>query len=279
MATESGQWDEANKWLHASIELSREAGEPPIPLVPATFALEALERNRRDDAVGQAEQALAAARERNSPFWESYALASLSLMTSLTTDDADTSLADQAVEIARTQHNRFLFGHALMSAGIGRVRTEPGAAVAVLDEAIAITRQDARSSQLNQAYLFRGLAHLRLGHIQQAAEDLGRALSVAYVGGNVYYVAIALTATAGILSRQTSQQTAAVRMLAVADRLRDEAGLIGAPREIAAQRRISDRLTDTIGPERYDQAWARGRQTSLDEIVAAAQAELKQLAA
>jgi predicted ATPase/class 3 adenylate cyclase len=278
MATEMGQWDEAHEWLDASIELTRQADEPPIPLVPATLALEALEQNRRDDAVGEAEQALAAARQRNDPFWESFALASLSLMTSLTTDEADTSLADQAVEIARAQRNRFLIGHTLISAGVGRVRTEPGVAVAVLDEGIAITYEDTRWSQLNQAHLFRGLAHLRLGHTQQAVDDLSTALRVSYFGGNVYYVAIALTTTAGILSRQSSQQTAAVRMLAVADRLRDEAGLVGAPRDVSAQRSISERLTHAIGPERYDQAWAAGRQTSLDEIVAVAQAELEQLA-
>ena len=102
---------------------------------------------------------------------------------------------------------------------------------------------------------------------------------VAYVAGNVYYVAIALTTIAGMLSRQTSQQSAAVRMLAVADRLRGEAGLVGAPRDVAAQRSTSECLSHAIGSERYDQAWAEGRQTSLDEIVAIAQAELKQLAA
>jgi predicted ATPase/class 3 adenylate cyclase len=279
MATQLCRWDEALAWLDASVKHTHDVSEPPIPVVGPMLALEALERNHPADAVGYAEQGVAAARARNDPFWESFALASLSIMISLTQDEADTSYADQAVELARTLRNSYVLVDALTAVGIGRFRTEPSTAIPALDEHIRIGSDLAIPHTLNQAYVFRGLAHLRLRHTDKAADDLSAALREAYVSGNTYYVAIALTAAAGILSPNDSQQAAAVRMLAVADRLRHEAGLVGAPRDVAAQRSISDRLTRSMGPGAYEQAWRTGRQTSLDEIVALARAELNQLVA
>jgi hypothetical protein len=165
-----------------------------------------------------------------------------------------------------------------MAVGISTFRTDPDTAIAAFDEALPINSEYAHSGLINQAYLFRGLAHQRLGHMQFATEDLGAALREAHVSGNVYYVAIVLTAAAGMLSRHDSQQEAAVRILAVADRLRHEAGLVGAPHDVAAQRSMTDRLKRAIGPESFDQAWTAGRQTSLDEIIVHTQAELSQLA-
>jgi predicted ATPase/class 3 adenylate cyclase len=278
MATMLCQWDEALEWLHASIELTGAEGKPPIPVAPATLALEALERNRPTDAVGYSEQALAAARRRNDPFWESWTLTSLSIIRALTNDEAHTSFAGRALDLARTQRNGFLLMHALMAVGISSFRTDPDTAIAAFDEAIPISSKYGHSGLVNQAYLFRGLAHQRLGHMHLAAEDLGAAVREAHISGNVYYVAIVLTTTAGMLSRHDGHQTAAVEMLAVADRLRAEAGLVGAPNDLAAQRSISDRLQRAIGPESFERAWTGGRETSLDEMVVIARAELSQLA-
>ena len=206
------------------------------------------------------------------------ALGTLSQMISLTREEPDTALADQALELARALRNNFGLMHALMAVGVGRFRTEPSVAIPALDEAVDRSAKLSRSVTLNQAYLFRGLAHLRLGHTEQAAKNLSAGVSHAYVSGNVYYVAIMLTAAAGMLSRHDSQQTAGVRMLAVADRLRHQAGLVGAPHDVGTQRNITDRLRRTIGPTRFEQAWSLGRQTSLDEIVVLARAELNELA-
>jgi predicted ATPase/class 3 adenylate cyclase len=277
MATQLGQWDEAHEWLHASIELARQAGEPPIPLVPATLALEALQRDHAAEAVDQAEQAVASARHRNDRFWESFTLSNLSLMISLTMDEADTRLADQAVENARTLRNAYLLGHSLMAVGIGRFRTDPNAAIAALNEAIPMGFELARSSLLSQAYLFRGLAHLRLGHTRQAAEDFSASLSEAYVTGNGYYVAIVLTTAAGMLSRHGSQQEAAVRMLAVADRLRHDTGLVGAPRDLAMQEHLGDLLRKTFDPTAFAELWTAGRRLTLDEAVSLARTDLSQV--
>jgi hypothetical protein len=277
MATQLGQWDEAHEWLSASIELARQAGEPPIPVVQTTLAIEALQQDQPTDAVAQAEQAVASARQRNDLFWECFTLSNLSMMISLTTDEVDTRLADQAVEMARTRRNAYLLGHSLMAVGIGRFRTDPSAAIAALDEAIPMGLELARSSLLTQAFLFRGLAHLRLGHTGQAAEDFSASLREAYVTGNVYYVAIVLTAVAGMLSRNDSQQTAGVRMLAVADRLRQEAGLVGATGDLAMQEKLHDRLRETSAPDEFAELWTAGGRLTLDEAVSVARADLSQV--
>jgi hypothetical protein len=278
MATMLCQWDEALEWLHASLERTRADGKPPIPVALGTLALEALERSHPTDAVDYSERALAAARQRNDSFWESWALTDLSIMNALTNDEADTSLASRALDLARARRNGFLLMHALIAVGIANFRTEPDTAIAAFDQAIPRSFRYGQSGLTNQAYLFRGLAHLRLGHMHLAAEDLGAALREAHVSGNVYYVAIVLTTAAGMLSRHDSQLDAAVQMLAVADRLRAEAGLVGAPHDLEAQRSISDRLKRAIGPESFEHAWTTGRQTSLDEIIIHTQAELSQLA-
>jgi len=272
------RWDEAREWLHASLGLTRAAGEPPIVNVAGALSLEALETNRPDDAIAYARQALAAARERNEPYWEGFAAADLSVIVSLTQPDGEPALADQAIEIAQAHRNGYEIGHALIAVGIAWYRTEPEAAVAALDQAVQTSSRSLLPGTLLQAQFFRGLAHLRLRNTEQAAADLSAAIGQAHVIGNDYYVAMILTAAAGLLSRDETQQETAVRILAAADRLRDEAGLTGAPRDLAMQQRIADGLRETQGSRSFQRAWTVGRQARLEDVIGLTRSALDHIA-
>jgi hypothetical protein len=87
-----------------------------------------------------------------------------------------------------------------------------------------------------------------------------------------------LAACAGLLARTGSASTA-IQLLASLERLRDNGRIVGAPRDLAMQQQVRDRLQKTLDPNTFAELWAAGRQLTLDDAVSLARAELSQLAA
>ena len=200
------------------------------------------------------------------------------MIVSLTQPDGEPKLAEEALEIAQAHRNGYEIGHALIAVGIAWYRTEPEAAVTALDEAVQMSSRSLLPGTLVQAQFFRGLAHLRLRNTAQASADLSAAVGQAHVIGNDYYVAMILTAAAGLLSRVDTRQETAIRILAAADRLRDEAGLTGAPRDLAMQQRIADGLAEAQDPGSFQRAWTAGRQARLEDVIGLARSALNHIA-
>jgi hypothetical protein len=186
-------------------------------------------------------------------------------------------LADQATEMARSLGNDYLLSVALADAGIARFRTDPAAAIELFDES-AVIATDVGFAIRDHALLFKGIAHVSLREYAPGAQAFDAALAYQHATGAVYYQSIVLAAVAGLLARIGSTSTA-IQLLGSLQRLRDNGQIIGAPRDLAMQQQLRDRLQDTLEPNTFAELWTAGRRLTLDDAVSLARAELTQVAA
>jgi predicted ATPase/class 3 adenylate cyclase len=259
--------------LDQSLAASSAARDEPSPYALMAFAIGALVANRPADARRYAEEALARARATQQPYREAEGLNHCSMMTSITSDDPrGLELADQAIEMARPLGNDYLLGAALEAGGLARYRTDPAAAIALLDESTMVSANQAFAVR-DMALFFKGIAHVSLRQYGQAAQAFDAALALHHAAGAEYYQSMVLAAIAHLLARTGSASTA-VTLLGSLQRLRDDGQIIGAPRDLAVQDQLRDRLQQTINPDEFADLWAAGRRLTPDDAVSLARGEL-----
>ena len=276
LATQMSLIEQGHTLLQQSLSCSAQAGEEPIADALGAFALDALVANRPVEARRYAEQALTRASADHDPYQEADFLVYASAMFAMTGDDPrGWEFADRAIEQARPLGNHFLLATALLAGGMARYRVDPEAAVALLDECIIVST-DANSEIPTEAFFFKGIAHLTLRQYGAAAEALDTALARHHAAGAEYYQSTALAAVAALLARLGSVSSA-VRILGALARLREEGQMLGAPRDLAMQDQLADRLRQTTDPKEFAAWWADGRQLQSDDAVRLAQEALAQV--
>ena len=181
-------------------------------------------------------------------------------------------LADRSVEVARPLANEYLLALTLEAAGLARYRTDPTVAIALLDESMAVAG-DSYASVTDMSLFFKGIAHVSLRNYALAAESLSASLARHHTTGASYYQSMVLAAIAGLLIR-TGSVPAATRLLGALEHLRDDARMMGAPRDLGEQEKLRNRLQQITGPEEFAALWAAGRTLNLDEAVSLARSEL-----
>jgi hypothetical protein len=198
-------------------------------------------------------------------------------MFSLTGEDPrGLELADQAIEMARPLRNSYILGIALTAGGIARYRTDPAVALALFDETVMVSTNAAVAIR-DQVLLFKGIAHASLREYGSAALAFDTSLALHHAAGAEYYQSMVLAAIAGFLARLGSASTA-IQLLGSLERLRDGGQIIGAPRDLAMQEKLRERLQQTFNPEEFAELWSAGRRLTLDDAVSLARAELSQVA-
>ena len=267
---------QADDLLRRSFEASSAAGDEPNPYTLMTVALGVLVTNQPDEARRYDEEALARARKMHQPYVEAECLSICSMMIAMTSEDPRAlALADQAIEVARPLGNDYLLDLALEAGGTARYRTDPAAAIALFDEVIEGSAISSPATR-DQCIFFKGIAHASLREYGPAAQAFDAALAYQHAAGADYYQTMVLAAIAGLLARTGSTSTA-TQLLASLERLRDNGRIIGAPRDLAMQQQLRDRLRKTLDPNTFAELWAAGRQLTLDDAVSLARGELSQL--
>jgi len=271
-ASDLGRYDDARGLLEGSLKCSADAGEPPCPLALRFLGILELEAHRPDMAVRRCEEALAASRERGGKLDEVESLWHLTLVCALGADqDRATALVDDCVDAARQLGNRYGLASALQAAGHAWLRVDATRALAAFDESERLLFGPEMSFHM-QILFFRGIARLRLGDLSLGARDIDEALARFDQGGNRYYVSMALALVATLASGHDPGMAA--RILAAADRIRDDLGLGGVPFDAEARRRARERLERTMGPEEFAIAFDEGRALDLSDAVALAHSAL-----
>jgi hypothetical protein len=123
---------------------------------------------------------------------------------------------------------------------------------------------------------FKAVAHVKLGQVPAAAQEVCLALPALQEGGELYQLSIALAVAAALLSR--SRPEVAVRLLALLDQLRDDGWFVGAAGDLDAQARLRDGLHERLGANDFDARWAEGRAMTLPQAVTVALDELTPIA-
>jgi non-specific serine/threonine protein kinase len=275
-ASDLGRYDASRRLLEGSLACSSEAREPPVAVALRFLGLLELESHRPEMAVQRCEEALAASRERGESFDEIESLWHLTLVCALGADPYRAlALADECVEAARRLGNPQGVASALQAAGHAWLRVDAAKALAAFEEAERLLYSPEMSFHM-QLVFFRGIARLRLGESRAGAQDISAALSLFEQGGNRYYLSMALALVAPLAAR--TDPRAAARLLAAADRSRDDLGLGGAPADTEARERTAGRLEAALGPSDFATALEEGRALDIEEAVGLAQAVLDELA-
>ncbi len=276
-AADLGRYEEGRAMLDASLRCSADAGEPPLPFALQQLGVLELTASRLELAVERCEEAIAAARARGSKFEQLESLWSLGLVCALGGDEARAvPLTNDGVDRARQLGNRHGLAMALQAAGHAQMNIDPPRAVALLEEAAHMVHGVGHGISA-QLFFFLGIAHLRVGEMALAARDIDEALAQFEQVGNNYYLSMAL-GLAAMLAAAHEPGTAA-RLLAAADRTREDLALTGAPKDVEAQRRTRERLENTMAPEAFKAAWDEGRAFDFDAAVELAHGVLAALAA
>jgi predicted ATPase/class 3 adenylate cyclase len=269
--------ERGHEFLRQSLAASGATGDDPSPYVLNGLALGALVTNRPDEARSYAEQALVRAKADQDPYTEVECLSLCSVMISMTSEDPRAlELAEQAIEMARHLGNDYLLFLALEDAGLAKYRADPAAAIALFEES-RMHSLDVFTIR-DHALFFKGIAHVRLREYWAAAQAFDAALAFHHAAGAQYYQSMVLAGVAGLLARTGSTSTA-IQLLGSLEGLRDQGQVIGAPRDLAMQQRLRDRIQDSVEPDTFAELWAAGRRLKLDDAVSLARAELSHVAA
>jgi predicted ATPase/class 3 adenylate cyclase len=259
----------------ASVQCSRDAGQPPIPIALDFLGIAAMESNHPEEGIAYCEEALDAARKHGDRWEELHALHFLALNCSLCGEpERGRILADEALAGARRLGNGYLVAQTLFDAGLARAHTEPEVAVRLLEEADVASRIR-NPNRLGQAAFFRGIAHLRLRQVPEAARALRTSLPLMQETGSDFFTSTLIGTAAGLIAR--SSPGAATQLLAALDRYFAEAGIPGAPNDVASRQRTRARVEESLDRDAFADAWAHGATMSIDEAAALAQGELDRL--
>jgi predicted ATPase/class 3 adenylate cyclase len=275
MAAASRDYERGATLVERSLAISAAAAEPPSAYALNSLAMFAVVSNRPDDAVREAEAAVAAARATGDEYVLADILASASNFIAIVVDDVRAiELADEGLAIARRLGNRYLLGMSLGAAGMARYRSEPALALEFFRESLdAGLYNQARNPQ---THFFMAIVHLQLRDVVAAAREVCIALAAMQERGEPYYESMALSLAALILARRDPDL--AVRILALVDRMREDGVFIGATRDLEAQQALRKRLEAGLAPERFAARWAEGRASNLDDLIAITLDELALIA-
>jgi non-specific serine/threonine protein kinase len=150
-----------------------------------------------------------------------------------------------------------LMGAALQGTDLDRSR-------GFLDEAVARTDELGMEWDLAGAVMARSLTHLMAGRIPEALDDLERAAALTHDVGDSRRLAQTLEILGSILARVDHGEEA-VEMLHAAQELRRLSDVIGSEEEEERRQSALTDLEAALGPEKFNQAMARGRAASPDE--------------
>jgi len=261
----------------ASIECSRDAGHPPKPIPLQFLGITALESNQPEVAIAYCDEALAAARDHGDPWHELNTLQFVAITCLLGgAPERGRQVADELLAGARRLGNSYLIGQGLFNAGLARVYTEPEVSVELFEEGVTTTR--ARNANLaGQSAFFRGVAHLRLRQMPEAARALRASLLLHQQQDAGFFTGTAISMAATLVAR--SAPATAAQLLAALDRYATESGIPGAPEDIASRQRTRARVEEALGSEAFVAEWARGAAMSIDEAAALAHDELGKIEA
>lgn len=267
-----GRVEHAIELGRASIECSGDAGRPPKPLPLQFLGIAALESNQPEAAIAYCDEALAAARDHGDPWHELNALQFVAITCLLGgAPERGRQVADELLARARRLGNSYLIGQGLFDAGLARVYTEPEIAVELFEE--GDTARASRNANLaGQTAFFRGVAHLRLRQMPEAARALRASLRLHQQQDADFFIGTTISMAATLVARNAP--VPAAQLLAALDRYATESGIPGAPEDIASRQRTRERVEEALGPEAFVGAWAQGAAMSIDEAAALAHDEL-----
>jgi predicted ATPase/class 3 adenylate cyclase len=269
-----GHVEHAIELCRASIECSRAGGRPPKPTPLAFLGITALESNQPEVAIAYCEQALDAARDHGDPWHELDALQYLATTCVLGgAPERGRQVADELLAGARRLGNTYSTVQGLFNTGMARVFTEPEVALELFEEG-ALAARPSWNAQIN---FFRGIAHLRLRQIPEAARALRSSLLRHQQQGSDLFTGTAISMAATLIAR--SAPATAAQLLASLDRQAAESGSPGAPDDIASRQRTRARVEETLGPEAFADAWAQGTTMTIDEAAVLAHDELAKIEA
>ena len=175
-------------------------------------------------------------------------------------------LADEVLDAARHLRDDHLLTQALLVSGQARVESAPEAAIDLLDEMSSMRHRPVY--ELGQASFFKGIALLRLGRRADAARSMQAALVLFREHGGDFFTSTVIATSAGMITR--SAPSVAAVLLAAVDRFAANSGAPGAPADVATRQRARTRVEQTLGPDAFAEAWARGEAMSIDEAAALA---------
>lgn len=151
-----------------------------------------------------------------------------------------------------------LMGAALQGTDLDRSRE-------FLDEAVARTDELGMEWDLAGSVMARSLTHLMAGRIPEALDDLERAAALTYDVGDTRRLAQTLEILGSTLARVDHGEEA-VELLSAAQELRGLSDVTGSEEEEGRRQSALSDLETALGLQRFDQAMARGRAVSPEEI-------------
>jgi predicted ATPase/class 3 adenylate cyclase len=266
-----GLVEESNDLCRASLECSRNADLPPVPMALQFLGITALESNHPEEAIAYCDEAVVVARKTGDSWDMAFALTQLALVCVLGGEpERGRILADDALSAARHLGENFLVSHALLVAGTARVESEPELAVDLFQELTTLSR--IQKHHHGQAAFFKGIALLRLGQRAEAARSLQTALVLLQEHSGDFFTSTVIGTAAGMLTR--SKPVVAAMLLAALEHYVTESGAPGAPADVATRQRSRTRVEQTLGPDAFADAWAQGADMSIDEAASLAHDEL-----
>jgi predicted ATPase/transcriptional regulator with XRE-family HTH domain len=255
----SGRLAEGSGWMSAVVELVDRAEPPPAPLLRAELLLWAGTVSRLGGDYGVAQDRYRAALELGPEIagLETLNAAAHNLgIVAYELGDFDEAarLYEQTLGTARRLESGFGVAFTLVTIGdVERARGNPATAVAAYEEGLGLFRQMGYTSGIVQALNGLGGTAWMRGHGAPAL-DLYRQ-SLAENSGDPALVAEAFEGVAQVLAAQPDR---AVRLLAVADTLREQGSVPRSPRAGAGNERLLAALRAALGEPAFTDAWDDG---------------------
>jgi len=230
-----------------------------------------------EQGIELAEEAVACARTEGDL---AVAAAALHLLGNAALSAGDLASAVSHYEESAAEARRLGLSRQLAATlvNLGKVAIETGGsgiAMARLGEGLALAEELGDRQRVSAARLFLAQLALLEGRTQDAEELFSSALKLARELGLANYQAHALAMLPSLVAAR-GEHASALRLLAAADAALEELGIAPFSEE-TAERRLRDRAMAAaraaLSPERFERAYAEGRETPLDEAVAYALGE------
>ncbi len=260
-ANYGNRFEDAIALYEESFRCSRDNDLVPVPFALSSLGIAELEINRPEEAMAHCAAGVEAARTTGDDFWELFTLGQLALACSLGGDhQRGLAVSDEMLTRSRRLGNQMLTGMALLAAGIGRSLDEPEVAIELLEESARVLPT---SSNIGQSCFFRAVSSLRLGRPTDAARMLGAALPRMKETGSDFFTGTVIATAASVISRASPR--AAAELLGALERLHEDSGMAGAPRDVETQQRTRARLERLLDPEELAEALTRGAEMTIPE--------------
>ena len=265
----SGRLAEGSGWMSAVVALVDEAASPPAPLLRAELLLWAGTVARLSGDYAAARDRYRAALDLGPQIGESDTLTALThnlgiVAYELGDFDEAARVEGQALATARRVNSGFGVPYTLVSLGdVERARGNHAAAVASYQEGLELFRAMGYTSGIVQA--LNGL-----GRTAWARGGAGSALgfyrrSLAENSGDPALDADALEGAAELSGAQPER---AVRMLALAEDLREQAGVPRPPRAASGHDRLLAEMRIALGELAFTAAWSAGMSMTPEQSLA-----------